>query len=231
MTAQRQVAKASPQAGAVQVSPASGLEFSPGWKLLAGWLAKDSPSSDLLASLPALRRELEEACAPASKRSLAVAIANLIEYCVVFGVNVVDTELTAKLYAESLGDLPADLLDKAVSQCKRYHKFNVLPRPGDVREYVRAEFSRRRDAKQRAEYCQRIAEREGLPVGLLARSGAATEAPRVLAPETEELMLALRKRARGGFREAYGQDWRASAPAEVKPRPDLVERWARELKG
>lgn len=181
------------------------------------------------AYLPELIEEIRASLEPVPAKMLAVLVSRLMEYAALFGAGPSDPQAAAEVYFEVLGDLPLDLLEKAVVLTKREHKWNTLPRPAEVRAHVSAEWSRRDTSRMFAEVALRDAGRARLEVGLGAlRQPAPDEGPRVLSAETEALLADMRKRSAGS--RGSGRDaWKLEAPKVVKPRPDLVQRWAREL--
>lgn len=187
----------------------------------------NEPSAELRAYLPELKAEIDASLVPAPAKMLAVLVSRLMEYATVFGAGPSDPQAAAELYYEVLGELPLDLLEKAVAATKREHKWNTLPRPAEVRAHVSGEWSRRRTARIRADVALKDAERGRLLLGPDALKPAAALGPRTLSAETEALLADMRRR-RAAHR-GTGGDWKQEPPASTRPRPDLVSRWAKEL--
>lgn len=197
---------------------------------LASWKAHEPVPQSLRALLPAYLGDLDEVLAPATDKQLAVAVARLLEYAVLFGVKIQDTASTAQIYAETLAVLPAPLLETAIARIKKGHKFNTLPRPADVLAQVSDEFHSLGLQRSRADWALKQAQRQRLAVGPAALSEASpASGPQKFSEETERMLAEMKARQRA--RRGGSADWKAEPPPTVAPRPDLTAKWARELLG
>ena len=90
-------------------------------------------------------RNLKPWLEPAGPQTFAVQLARLMEFARAFNAEIPSPDKAAKIYRETLGTLPADLLDLAISRTKETWRWgNRLPLPADIRATVREDFARRR---------------------------------------------------------------------------------------
>lgn len=89
---------------------------------------------------------LEPWLAPAGPQTYAVQMAKLMEFARTFDVKVPNERSAQKIYRETLGVLPADLLALAITRTIETWRWgNRLPMPGDIRATVRDDLARRRN--------------------------------------------------------------------------------------
>jgi len=81
------------------------------------------------------------------------------------------TAAQMEIYRTALGDLPGDLLVLAMRGDLARMALSVRPKAGGSPGAYSERVSRRRKARSDARWAARLAERHGLPVGLLARLG------------------------------------------------------------
>ena len=88
---------------------------------------------------------------PAPVKAFMVAIDRLTTFAATFGITVANPKAAAEFYREDLGDLPADLLDKAVRSATKNWIYQSLPKPAEVRKHVVDELIKRRTDATRLE--------------------------------------------------------------------------------
>lgn len=110
-------------------------------------------------AIPELPRAIDAAqrlCPPASIECFAVQMDRLIQFARTFNLPNLDTATAAKLYHETLMDLPDDLLERAITETIREHKNHfALPLPAEMRARVGDLFQARRKPLAKLEMAQR----------------------------------------------------------------------------
>lgn len=97
---------------------------------------------------------------PASIECFAVQMDRLITFARTFNLPKLDPAKATELYAETLKDLPDDLLEKAISETIKTHTDSFrLPLPGDVRARVGDLFQTRRKPLAKLEMARRALEK------------------------------------------------------------------------
>ena len=72
------------------------------------------------------------------------ALTKLIEFSLAFGIPAGDPEAMQRIYREKLGDLPGDLLMRAISRVTdKWTWGNRMPMPAEIRKLVSGELSQR----------------------------------------------------------------------------------------
>lgn len=79
-----------------------------------------------------------------SRQEMAVILDKLFAFAQGLGKFPADGASAVATWAEALGDMPPDLLHAAIRRTIRSHKFNTLPTPGEIRDAVKPELTRRR---------------------------------------------------------------------------------------
>lgn len=96
-----------------------------------------------LSSIRTAMPTLEAMAKPATEEQFAVAMAKLFTWARVTGIDAEPATVT-RMYRETLGDLPADLLMKAIGWTVQSHLYHNIPKPAEIRAHVAEESARRR---------------------------------------------------------------------------------------
>lgn len=108
--------------------------------------------------IPTALQLAEAAASPAGPKAKAVALADLSEWLDIYAPVPLPTEKGERLarvtaivqrLGKDLGDLPGDLLVKAVRSVTQSHEYSKLPLPGEFRRIVADELARRTTALNR----------------------------------------------------------------------------------
>ncbi len=86
---------------------------------------------------------------PAGAQQFAVALARLFDFMRAFGTRDFDSDVVTAHYRAALGDIPADLMGRAVERIMAMWQWPSLPKPADLRKAVQAEMDKRTAAKNR----------------------------------------------------------------------------------
>jgi hypothetical protein len=114
-------------------------------------LAEPLPAS-YRERLPEALHLAEHALEPVSQDGFYEEISELIEWAGIFDLMKLPNDLKertrqitklAGMYRHTLGDLPPDLLHKAIQLTMQKHSWSKLPLPGDVRSYIAEDIARR----------------------------------------------------------------------------------------
>lgn len=111
--------------------------------------------------IPLIPEALDRArrlCPSASIEFFALQMARLTNFVMTFGLAKMDVENATAIYHETLGDLPEDLLERAISETIRDHKYQNMPKPGDIRSRVGEAFQVRCKPLRKLEMAQRAIE-------------------------------------------------------------------------
>jgi hypothetical protein len=120
--------------------------------LSSEWKPADALPAEYRAALAPALEEVNRSLLPVSNRECFAQLGELLVWADMFGlVKMPDEkrELTQKtaalcrMYWESLGDLPADLLTLALRRTRNGHAYSKLPLPADIRGYITEELCRR----------------------------------------------------------------------------------------
>jgi hypothetical protein len=96
-------------------------------------------------SLSTLIANLNDALTPAPDDVYVKALTKLIEFSMAFGIPSGDPEAMQRIYREKLGDLPGDLLMRAIIRVTdKWTWGNRLPMPAEIRAVIAGELSYRR---------------------------------------------------------------------------------------
>ena len=87
---------------------------------------------------------LEANLAPATKQEMALVLNKLFTFAEALGKGPKNTGATTTIYAEALGDLPADLLMQGTNRTIKAHQWNTLPTPAEIIQAVEPEMTKRR---------------------------------------------------------------------------------------
>lgn len=98
----------------------------------------------LRPSAEALLNDLTLGVRKASPEGYAVAMDRLMEFAAAFGIKTPDRKTILNVYRETLGDLPQDLLEAAISRTMADYKYQNMPKPADIRQHVRADLAQRK---------------------------------------------------------------------------------------
>lgn len=123
-------------------------------------------SRDILAMA---YRQAKADLMPVAADQFAVAIQPLLDFAVAFGKarfqDQPHREAVIAEYRQSLGHLPADLIDLAISRHKRAWVYPGMPTPAELLAHIDGEMTKRRIAKLRVELAgQRVSSRQRHPV-------------------------------------------------------------------
>lgn len=136
---------------------------------LRQWQPGELLPEDEVALLPAVIAAADDAMRPAEVREFALLIERFFDWADMLGIGKFPDDPDAKqerftqlaiLFAEDLEHLPPDILEDALRQVRRRHKWAKMPTPADILECADEELSRRRQIKRRAEAAMAAARRE-----------------------------------------------------------------------
>lgn len=131
------------------------------------WLAAWRPHEAVPVSTQEIRRsltELQNALTPATLTQMAA----VLEVAIDLHGRPDGWDRKARLYVELLADLPADLLAVGMRSALRDGKF--FPKPAEIRDPIRQEFTRRKEAVRRLDVAMLFAARaEKRRYGRIAR--------------------------------------------------------------
>jgi hypothetical protein len=119
---------------------------------LESWKAYQNPPRMLnTVTLPMLIADYEASLIPADDAAYARALSKLIEFALAFGIPCGDPAAVQRIYREKLGDLPSDLLAKAVARVTDSWTWgNRLPMPAEIRKTISNELTYRKIQISRA---------------------------------------------------------------------------------
>lgn len=161
--------------------------------------------------------------APADTQSCMVALSRLLRWIETFGVITLPADVSARAkamdavmdgYVSALSDLPGDLLVEAVAETIRTHKHRTLPLPGDIREKVAAEKTRRLTLLLQLEIAEQFGKFQDPP-----------DEPRLSREEARERFAAIRAATMAtitGLAAPPRSDGR-SGPSEAMEAPDPTQ--------
>lgn len=115
-------------------------------RLLASWSPADPVPADLTQERTAALIVAQRASlAPTEAKAFAVLIERLFAFARTFGIANPDAAEATRFYRDTLGDLPPDLLERAIATiCRDWKWGHKLPLPADVRAAVVDELVRRK---------------------------------------------------------------------------------------
>lgn len=136
------------------------------------WTASTPLPSEYRAHIAEALPLAEAAASPAGPKAKAVALADLSEWLDVYAPVPLPTDKDERLsritaivqrIGKDLGDLPGDLLAKAVRSVTQSHEYSKLPLPGEFRSHVDEELARRCGILQRLQTAAGFAKFEEAP--------------------------------------------------------------------
>ena len=91
--------------------------------------------------IPAMEQSLQ----PASGETMGAMLEKLFNFSEHLGKAPANLNEATAIWATALHDIPDDLLVEAMEQTIKYHKFNTIPTPGEIREHVERKLIQRKD--------------------------------------------------------------------------------------
>lgn len=80
---------------------------------------------------------------PASPQAFSVMMDRLWQFAETFDMPTPKIEQASAIYTQTLGDLPEDLLEKAIDRIKAEWRYRSLPKPGDIKATVAEDLAKR----------------------------------------------------------------------------------------
>lgn len=132
--------------------------------------------ANVASQLPAAIRAAQADVEPASLEEFAVGMDGMIAWARTFDIKIENVKTLTEAYAESLGDIPADLLAYAFRTARAQHKYGMrMPLPQEIRKHITGIIADRKVVLRRlrnAQMCPVITD-DG-PIGTEARGQMAT---------------------------------------------------------
>lgn len=164
------------------------------------------------SELDTLIESLTTSLRPAPQRDYVRQLARLVEYTAAFGIPCQAPEVVQGIYREQLGDLPADLLAKAIDQTRATWQWsNRMPFPIEIRSHVAADLAKRKSLLSKAQ------------VAKLKARDAETSKNVIPKEKWDELRRRLGAQAKGR-RKTY---WDTVADPTPEQMEEARQRWAK----
>jgi hypothetical protein len=121
--------------------------------LASEWTLAEALPADYRDKLPVALEVVQRTLVSVTNAEFFDTIGELIDWADLFGLTKMPVDerergrkagMISRLYWQTLGDLPADLLDLALKRTMAGHSYTVMPLPGEIRAYVAPEMARRK---------------------------------------------------------------------------------------